>query len=144
MYTKNTIDNIGNGINVHELQERINSITDETMKLIAENDITVELQIKLEAMSDETKRIQQIIEEHKNDANEETVTRKMDEITELLEQGQDDEDVYNDDLVRQLIETIKVVNEDTLLIKYHCGYEHNQRIDIKIKKIKKIAIAKAS
>ena len=48
----------------------------------------------------------------------------MERITQMLEAQQKEKNGYKDALVRQLIETIKVVDECTIYIKYHCGIEH--------------------
>ena len=46
---------------------------------------------------------------------------------------------YDDNLVRQLISTIKVMATDKIIIYFKCGLEYEQSINPKVKKINRVA-----
>ncbi len=59
-------------------------------------------------MSDEIKALSDMLAEYRRTYNtENTIENRVAEITEILENEPEQNDVYNDVLVRQLIDTIK-------------------------------------
>lgn len=56
-------------------------------------------------------------------------------MTEILDSEPEGIEAYNDRLVRQLIQTIRVMGEDKLLIVFKCGLEYEQPISLKVRKL---------
>lgn len=65
-----------------------------------------------------------------------SIEQKIEDITEFLEQAPIDYTAYDDTLVRQLIDTIKVNSDNTLKIYFKNGLEYEQSISPKVRKLK--------
>lgn len=80
-------------------------------------------------MSDEIKALSDMLAEYRRTYNtENTIENRVAEITEILENEPEQNDVYNDVLVRQLIDTIKIIGEEKLEISFKCGLQYEQSI----------------
>lgn len=127
-------------INVQEIENRIAALTEQTMELVAQSiaSSTVgENEGRLHAMSDEVKALSDMLSEYrKSCANVDTIESQVAQITKALENEPESCDTYDDTLVRQLIDTIKVMGEDRLEIIFKSGFRYEQAITLKIRRLK--------
>lgn len=65
-----------------------------------------------------------------------SIEQKIEDITDFLEQAPVDYTTYDDTLVRQLIDTIKVNSDNILKIYFKNGLEYEQSISPKVRKLK--------
>lgn len=132
----------GGAIDVKQVEQRIAELKDTTMQIIKEsvsNNTVGANEAQLKAMSDEIKELHDmLIEYRKTSGSENTIQSRMDEIQDLLLQEQEKKE-YDDILVRQLIDRISVVDENTILITFKWGLEYKQNLSLKIHKQKKAA-----
>lgn len=129
------------GIDGAQVESRIAELKAATMELVrqstAESSVGENLS-RLKAMSDEIKALCDMLAEYKQSCNSDSdIKRRMNEITEILENEPEDCTAYNDTLVRQLIHTIKVIGEDKLEITFKCGMSYEQHIAPTVRKINK-------
>lgn len=126
-------------IDVDEIEHRIARLKAETMELVTQsigNNTVGENEGVLKAMSDEIKALSDMLVEYKRTCNtESTIENRVAEITEILENEPEQNDAYNDVLVRQLIDTIKIIDEEKLEISFKCGLQYEQSISLKVRKI---------
>jgi len=129
-------------INVEQIEQRIAELKAATMDLISESvssNTVGQNETRLKAMSDEIKDLHDMLAQYRQTSSTEgTIKHRVDEITELLLQVPEKSE-YDDILVRQLIDTIQVMDENTLLITFKWGQEYRQSIDIKVRKLKRAA-----
>ena len=133
-------DSFEDGINPEDLEGRIEILTAETMGII--EDDTKEMHLyrdKLKAMSEEIKSLQQILEAYKAQHDMVRISRRVADVSAFLSAEETEENQYNDTLTRQLIETIKMGTNGTLHITYYGGLEHEQPIELQIRKLHKTA-----
>lgn len=129
------------GIDVAQVETRIAELKAATMALVRQS--TAESSVgdnlgRLKAMSDEIKALCDMLAKYKQSCNSDSdIKRRMNEITEILENEPEDCTAYNDTLVRQLIHTIKVIGEDKLEITFKCGMSYEQHIAPTVRKINK-------
>ncbi len=133
-----TIDvgTINSGDNADALRKRIEELTAKTMAYVAdssEEELHLHLD-KMREMSDEIKKLNELLNASKHNEYDREIETRLDEIKSDMYKCTE-ENLYSDALARQLIHTIEVVSENTLLIKYHCGIESTQRIELKIRKL---------
>lgn len=129
-------------VDVAEVEQRIKELKDATMELIAESissNTVGQNETRLKAMSDEIKDLHDmLIQYRKTNNTESTIRHRVDEITETL-LSEPEKNEYDDILVRQLIDTIMVMDENTLLITFKCGLEYRQSIEPKVRKLNQTA-----
>ena len=127
--------------NVEQVEQRIADLKAGTMALITEsigNNSVGQNEEKLKAMSDEIKELHDALIAYRESANStNSIDNRINEITEVLENEMPNE--YDDNLVRQLISTIKVMATDKIIIYFKCGLEYEQSINPKVKKINRVA-----
>lgn len=132
-------DNAKGSVDVEQIENRIAELKAQTMELIAQsigNNTVGENEGRLRAMSDEIKALCDMLTEYRQSCNtENTIENRLAVITEILENEPEQSDIYNDTLVRQLIDTIKVMGEDRLEIIFKCGLNYEQSIFPKVKKL---------
>ena len=132
-------DNAKGSVDVEQIENRIAELKAQTMELVAQsigNNTVGENEGRLRAMSDEIKALCDMLTEYRQSCNtENTIENRLAVITEILENEPEQSDVYNDTLVRQLIDTIKVMGEDRLEIIFKCGLNYEQSIFPKVKKL---------
>ena len=118
------------GIDAAQVETRIAELKATTMELVRESTASNsvgENMSKLKAMSDEIKTLCDMLAEYKESCNSDSDSKiRMNEITEILQSEPEDSTTYNDTLVRQLIQTIKVMGEDKLEITFKCGMKYEQ------------------
>lgn len=132
-------DNAKGDVDVAQIENRIAELKAQTMKLITQsicNHTVGENEGRLHAMSDEIKALCDMLADYKQSCNtESTIENRVAVITELLENEPEQSDTYNDTLVRQLIDTVKVMGEDRLEIIFKGGLKYEQSIIPKVKKL---------
>ena len=132
-------DNAKGDVDVEQIENRIAELKAQTMELVAQSigsNTVGENEGRLRAMSDEIKALCDMLAEYKKSCNtESTIENRVAVITEILENEPEQSDTYNDTLVRQLIDTIKIMGEDKLGITFKCGLKYNQNIIPKVKKL---------
>ncbi|WP_101908649.1 recombinase family protein [Marasmitruncus massiliensis] len=132
-------DNAKGDVDVDQIENRIAELKAQTMELVAQsigNNTVGENEGRLRAMSDEIKALCDMLTEYRQSCNtENTIENRLAVITEILENEPEQSDIYNDTLVRQLIDTIKVMGEDRLEIIFECGLNYEQSIFPKVKKL---------
>ena len=132
-------DNAKGDVDVEQIENRIAELKAQTMELITQsigNNTVGENEGRLRAMSDEIKALCDVLAEYRRSCNtENTIENRVAVITEILENEPEQSDIYNDTLVRQLIDTIKVMGEDRLEITFKCGFKYEQSILPKVKKL---------
>ncbi len=130
-------------LDIAEMESRIEELKTATMELVAESTDsgTVSDNVdRLKAMSGEIKALHEHLKQyHKACAAEKSLDLKLAEMTDTLEAEPEENIEYNDSLVRQLIDTIKVIGTDKLLVIFKNGLEYEQRIQPKVKKINRVA-----
>lgn len=129
-------------VDIKQIEQRITELKDATMELISESvsrNTVGENEARLKAMSDEIKDLHDMLMQYRQTSGtENTIQNRMDEIKELLLQDTARNE-YDDILVRQIIDTIMIIDETTLLITFKWGLEYRQSISPKIRKQKKAA-----
>lgn len=132
-------DNAKGDVNMEQIENRIAELKEQTMELVAQsigNNTVGENEGRLRAMSDEIKALCDVLAEYWQSCNtENTIENRLAVITEILENEPEQSNIYNDTLVRQLIDTIKVMGEDRLEIIFKCGLNYEQSIFPKVKKL---------
>ncbi len=127
-------------INVEQIEQRMAEIKAQTMKLIDQsisNHTVDENKVNLKALSDELRSLHDMLTEYKaTSGTQVSIEQKIEDITEFLEQAPIDYTAYDDTLVRQLIDTIKVNSDNTLKIYFKNGLEYEQSISPKVRKLK--------
>lgn len=125
-------------INVEQIEERINELRENTMALVQESILsnTVgENELRLRAMSDEIKSLNDIITDYKNNQGlDNSIENKIHELEEILDAEPEQTNEYDDELVRQLIDTIKVIGTDKILVIFKCGITYEQSLHRNIRK----------
>ena len=126
-------------IDVDEIEHRIARLKAKTMELVTQsigNNTVGENEGLLKAMSDEIKALSDMLAEYKRTCNtKSTIENRVAEITDIFENEPEQNDAYNDVLVRQLIDTIKTIDEEKLEISFKCGLQYEQSINLKVRKI---------
>lgn len=126
-----------------QLEARIAQLKMQTMELVAQSifsNTVGENEGRLKAMSDEIKALCDMLAQYRQFYNEENgVGNRMAEIAEILENEPEQSDIYDDTLVRQLIDTIKVVGENKLEIMFRSGLTYEQDINPKVKKLVRVS-----
>jgi DNA invertase Pin-like site-specific DNA recombinase len=132
----------GETINVEQIEQRIAELKAATMELISESvssNTVSQNEARLKAMSDEIKDLHDMLVQYrKTSGTEVTIQNRVDEITEIL-LHEPEKSEYDDILVRQIVDTIQVMNDNTLLITFKWGLEYRQSIDTKVRKLNRTA-----
>lgn len=129
-------------LDIEQVQSRIEELKASTMALIQDSVLsnTVgENERRLKTMSDEIKALSDMITDYKNSQNNINIESTINDLEEILYSEPDQNDEYDDDLVRQLIDTIKVVGDDKLIFTFKCGLVYEQPIQLQVRRLKKSA-----
>lgn len=117
----------GEDINPFAIENQIEEKQNALLDLVATGlkaDMIQDLDSKFKEMSDEIKSLQQVLASYQLQKQALTsVNRQMDDICETLGNATLEITEYNDKNIRQLIETIKVMDRDKLLIVFKGGFE---------------------
>ena len=130
----------GGEVNIEEIESRMEKLKKDTMELMSEsiaNNTVTENEARLKAMNDEIMELHEKVVQYKeNNSTKTTISKKLKEHTEFLLVDTAESDTYNDTLVRQLIHTIKVMDE-YLIIYFKNGTEWTQTMDLKVRRLRK-------
>lgn len=130
-------------LDVTEMERRIEELKTATMELVAESTDsgTVSDNVyRMKAMSNEIKELHERLKQYREAcAAEKSADLKLAEMTHTLEAEPEEVIEYNASLVRQLIDTIKVIGTDRLLVIFKNGLEYEQSIQPRVKKINRVA-----
>ncbi len=95
---------------------------------------------RLRAMSDEVKALCDMLMEYRQSCKAEGgIESRMAQITDALANEPEQSEAYDDTLVRQLIDTIRVVGENKLEIIFRSGLTYEQDISPKVKKLVRVS-----
>ena len=127
-----------NYINIEDMEQRIEELKSATMELMTASigtDTVGENEGRLKAMSDEIKGLHDRLTEYRQSClTEKSVGGRTGDMTEALESEPEECIKYDNALVRQLIETIKVIGSDRLLVIFKSGFEYEQPITPNVRK----------
>ena len=130
----------GGQVNIEEIESRMEKLKKDTMELMSQsiaNNTVVENEARLKAMNDEIMELHEKVVQYKeNNSTKNTISKKLKEYTEFLRVDTAESDTYNDTLVRQLIHTIKVM-DDYITIYFKNGTEWTQPMDLKVRRLRK-------
>lgn len=86
---------------------------------------------KFRELSEEIKSLQKMLEQHQAQQNgPDELNRQVDDICEALKDAFFEMTEYSNNIVRQFIDAIKVMDEDKLLIVFKSGFEAEQNITL--------------
>ncbi|WP_317855142.1 recombinase family protein [Chakrabartyella piscis] len=131
-------------IDIGKLEQQVKVMIDKIMQIVEESGECkneyeyAQAEKQMHSLSVEARRIQDIIDEYKaNNDIESTIEEKLLEVRSYLESQPQDILEYNDSLVRQTIDTIKVMDTNHIIIYFKNGTVHEQLIELKVRKLKK-------
>lgn len=131
-------DHKADKLDIGQIEQRIEELKTMTMALVQESVLsnTVgENEYRLRAMNDEIKGLSDIITDYRNSQGTgDNIENKISELEETLYSESDQSEEYDDDIVRQLIDTIKVMENDILHITFRCGITCEQPLKRNIRK----------
>ena len=126
-------------IDVEQIEGRISELKAETMALVAQctaSGTVGKNEGRLKSMSDEIRDLCDMLAQYRQSSGaEDAIQSRIDAITEILENEPDAGGAYDDALVRQLIDTIKVKGEDRLEIVFKCGLTYEQSVTPKVRRL---------
>ncbi|MFI3326647.1 MAG: recombinase family protein [Clostridia bacterium] len=127
-------------VDIDLMEKQISDLINETMEIFMRSiDIEdeyekIQLEKKMQSLSDESKKLQNIVDEHKaKNKSEDEIDEKIEEINTYLKSEPSDLYEYDDTLVRQIIDTIKVISADKIKVYFKNGTEYEQSMSLKIK-----------
>ncbi len=128
-------------VDVVKVEWRISMLKEKTMDIMKksiENGTLADNEEELKNMSDEIRKLHDMLVTYRtaNDT-EETIQNNMDDITSFLEVESTQQGEYNDQLVRQLIDTVKVISEHKILVCFKNGLEYEQELHLKVRQLKR-------
>lgn len=125
-------------LDVDQIEQRIAELKANAMALVQESVLSNTVganESRLKAMSDEIKGLSNIINEYQNSQGSgNNLENKINELKETLYNEPEQSDIYDDYLVKQLIDTIKVMGDEKLLITFRCGITYEQTLNRNIRK----------
>lgn len=124
--------NIKTDFDINGAEVKIELITKEVSDIVAQGLTTEKLdfikQLNIEAM-----KVKEKMEQYKKEVENEKQTEKIKEIEEFLTIGMNEVEHYDDKLVRQIIHTVKVIDETKVIVIFNDGLECEQNIELKVK-----------
>lgn len=128
--------------NVELVERQISELKAAAMALISEsigsNSVT-QNEARLKAMSDEIKELHDAVLAYRESTDSVGfIEGRISGITDRLE-SEPQGCTWDDCLVRQLVDSIKVVGDDKLIIRFRIGLEYEQAIAPKVRKINRVA-----
>lgn len=122
-------------INLETLDHQLEELKSEMYALVAQNaksgidDTTFDQ--RYEKIAAERKRLLKVKNEYtERTLIHDTYTQRVSEMQKFLEDNHYTMEEYDDDLTRQLIEDIKIISEDKMIIKFKSGIELEQRMKV--------------
>ncbi len=126
-------------MNIEEIERRIDELKSSAMALITDSiagNSVAENEEKLLAMNTEITQLHEKVVQFKTDnSTQKSISEKLKEYTEFLELETLQSETYNDTLVRQLIHTIKVAEEE-IVVHFKSGVTWRQRMELKVRRLK--------
>ncbi|ABZ82750.1 resolvase, n-terminal:recombinase, putative [Heliomicrobium modesticaldum Ice1] len=120
--------------NPYAIENRIRELQDSMMELVAvaaKAGNAESYEDKFREISEEIKSLQKTLEQYQAEQNgPDKLARQMDDICKALEDAPFEITEYSNNIVRQFIDTIKVVNEDKLLFIFKGGITMEQPLTI--------------
>ncbi len=120
--------------NPYAIENRIRELQDSMMELVAvaaKAGNAESYEDKFREISEEIKSLQKTLEQYQAEQNgPDELARQMDDICKALEDAPFEITEYSNNIVRQFIDTIKVVNEDKLLFIFKGGITMEQPLTI--------------
>ncbi len=131
-------------IDIGKLEQQVKVMIDKIMEIVdaskkCKNEYEyAQAEKQMQSLSAEARRIQDVIDAYKeSNDTEDTIEEKLLEVRSYLESQPQDVLEYNDILVRQTIDTIKVMDTDHIIIYFKNGTVHEQLIELKVRRLKK-------
>lgn len=125
-------------VNVEILDQQLEELKSEMYALVGKNaksgidDTTFDKQY--EEIAAERKRLLNMKNEYtERKLIHDTYTQRVSEMQRFLEDNNYTMEEYDDDLARQLIENIRIISEDKMIIKFKSGIEIEQRMEVRQK-----------
>ena len=115
-----------------ETQYRIEEIKNKITEMV-ENGTVVENLELIKSMNQEAVKLNDMVDKYKLSYQNTSITSDAEEIERFLISEQSDYDTYDDKLVRQIIDTIKVINEQKIIVCFRNGLEYEQEMEVKVK-----------
>jgi len=120
--------------NPYAIENRIRELQDSMMELVAvaaKAGNAESYEDKFREISEEIKSLQKTLEQYQAEQNgPDKLARQIDDISKALEDAPFEITEYSNNIVRQFIDTIKVVNEDKLLFIFKGGITMEQPLTI--------------
>ncbi len=104
---------------------------------MVENGVVVENLELIKAMNEEAVKLNNMVKEYTEHYNTTTLSN-LEEIRDFLISEPTNYDEYDDKLVRQIIDTIKVMSENKIIICFKNGLEYEQEMEVAVKPRNKI------
>lgn len=130
-------------VDIEKLEQQVKDLVNQIMEMVTENQTCqnqyeyAQAEKQMQSLSSEARRIQNIIDEYKaSHDTEANIEEKLLEATKYLESQPQDVLEYNDSLVRQTIDTIKVMDANRIIIYFKNGTVHEQLIKLKVRRLK--------
>ncbi len=117
--------------NLGDAQRKIQTITAKIMELVETGAVSENLD-KLKSMNDEITILEEKISTYNQKHTEKGVEQTINDMASFYEETSDDTQEYNDKLVRQIINTIEILNESEILITFKNGYKHKQELQLQV------------
>lgn len=127
-------------VDTEQLIDQIRILKQQVMTLMTESishNTLADNEEQLKAMSDEIASLNKsLTEQQEASKSDHTIENNLKTIGEALENEPDQMSQYNEVLVRQLIETIKVIDRGRLLITFRGGLQYLQTIEPNIRRMR--------
>lgn len=98
----------------------------ELLPIIGKSDNPEAFDEQMKAISDETAALRELLDKQERQVGADDFTRRMEDMRAALQNAPFEISEYSDNIVRQMIDTIRVMDENRLLIIFKGGYEVEQ------------------
>lgn len=113
----------------NRIQEQQKSLED-LLAIILKTDHPESYDEQMKSMSDEVASLQDALAKQEKKGESDEFSRKIEDMSAALRNVPFEVSEYSDNVVRQMVDTIKVMNEDKLLIIFKGGFEVQQPLHI--------------
>lgn len=122
---------------VEQTQKLIDLLTLEVMEIIENGDISQNMEL-IKTKNDQALKLKEKIDEYKEKAGTKKIEETINEIDEFLNYNPTNYDEYDDKLVRQVVDVIKIVGADKIAVCFKNGLEYEQDMEVRIKPRNKV------